>query len=82
MYFDLEDQAENKYTKIDELIRFVKGGRILIAANSNSQLKTWHDLKTNHRGRKLEEYLANIHLHILRKVIGPPSSTADLEIQI
>jgi len=67
MYFDLEDQIENNFTKMDELMRFVKGGRILRAVDSNSQSKMWHNLKTNSRGRKLEEYLASKHLHILNE---------------
>jgi len=71
MYFDLEDQTENNFTKMGELMRFVKGGRILIVADSNSQSKTWHDLKTNSRCRKLEQYLgskqASKHLHILNE---------------
>lgn len=36
MYFDLEEQTENNFTKMDVLLRFVKGGGILIAADSNS----------------------------------------------
>jgi len=48
-------------------MRFVKGGRILIVADSNSQSKTWHNLKTNSRGTKLEEYPASKHLHILNE---------------
>jgi len=40
MYFDLEDQTENNLTKMDVLMRYVKGGRILIAADSNSRSKT------------------------------------------
>jgi len=31
MYFDIEDQIENNFTKMYWLMRFVKGGRILIA---------------------------------------------------
>ena len=46
-------------------MRFVKGGRILIAVDSNARLKTWHDVKTNSRGRKMEEYLASKQLHII-----------------
>ena len=63
MYFDLEDQVENNFTKMDGLMRFVKGGRILIVVDSNARSKTWHDVKTNSRGRKLEEYLASKQLH-------------------
>jgi len=67
MYFDIEDQIENNFTKMDGLMRFVKGGRILIAVDSNARSKTWHDVKTNSRGRKMEEYLASKQLHIINE---------------
>jgi hypothetical protein len=35
MYFDIEDQIENNFTKIDAILQFAKGGRILIATDSN-----------------------------------------------
>jgi len=86
-YFDLEDQGENNFTKMDELMRFVKDGRILIEADSNSRSKTWHDLETNSTGNKLEEYLASKHLHILNEetdrsnfLNGRESSNIDLTI--
>jgi hypothetical protein len=46
VYFDIQDQIENNFTKIDAL-QFAKGGRILIASDSNSRSTTWHDIKTN-----------------------------------
>jgi len=46
-------------------MRFVKGGRILIAVDSNSRSKRWHDSKTNAQGIKLEEYLVTKHLHLI-----------------
>jgi len=39
MYFDLEDQIENNFIEMDELMRFVKGGRILIAMDRTSRSK-------------------------------------------
>ena len=36
MYFDLEDQTENNFTKMDELLQFVKDGRILRDVDSHS----------------------------------------------
>jgi exonuclease III len=87
MYFDLEDQIENNFTKKDELMRFVKGGRILIAVNSNSRSKTWHDSKTNSGGRKMEESLVSKDLHITNEESERPtffnsrgSSNIDLTI--
>jgi dihydroxyacetone kinase-like predicted kinase len=47
MYFDIEDQIENNFTKMDEIARYAKGGRLLIAADTDSRSKTWHDNKTN-----------------------------------
>jgi hypothetical protein len=66
MYFDYKEQIENKFHKMDEIMRFINGGRILIAADSNARSKTWYDV-INSRGRKLEEYLASKHLHLINK---------------
>ena len=44
-----------------------KGRTILIAADTNSRSTTWHDIRTNSRGMKLEEYLANKQLHIINE---------------
>jgi len=44
MYFDIEDQIENNFTKIGAIVQFAKVGRILIAIDSNSRSKTWHDI--------------------------------------
>ena len=62
MYFDYEEQIENKFNKLDEIMRFINGGGILIAADSNSRSKTWRDV-INSRGRKLEEYLGSKQPH-------------------
>ena len=67
MYLDIEEQTENSFTKIDEIIQFAKRTRILIATDSNSLSKTWHDKIQNTRGKKLEEYLASRPLHIIYK---------------
>jgi hypothetical protein len=65
MYFDIEEQIENNFEKINEILRFAAGGRVLIA-NSNARSKTWHDVKTNPRGRKME-FLAGNQLHIVNE---------------
>jgi exonuclease III len=67
MDFDIEDQTENKFTKMDAISRLAKHGRILIAADRNAQSKMWHDVKTNSRGKKLEEYLVSKQLHIINE---------------
>jgi ribonuclease HI len=64
MYFDIEEQIENNLAKVDEILQFAKGEKILIAMDSNSRSKTWHDRITNARGKKLEDYLSSRQLHI------------------
>jgi dihydroxyacetone kinase-like predicted kinase len=54
MYFDIEDQIENNFEKMDEILRFAADRRVLIAAYSNARSKTWHNVKTNLRGQKME----------------------------
>jgi len=68
MYFDHEEQIENKFHKMDEIINFINGGKILIAADCNARSKTWYDVLTNSGGRKLEEYIASKQLHITNEI--------------
>jgi len=70
-----------------DLMRFVTVWRILIPADSNSRSKTWHNFKTNSRGRKLEEYLASKHLHLIneesdRSTFLNSTSSSNIELTI
>ena len=65
MYLDIEEQIEKNFTKIYEVLQIAKWARIFISNDSNSRSKAWHDKITNSRGKKLEEYMANRHLHII-----------------
>jgi hypothetical protein len=56
MYFDFEDETENNLTKIDALLRIVKGRKLLIVADTNSRSNTWHVVTTNTQGKKQEEF--------------------------
>jgi hypothetical protein len=42
-------------------------GKILIEADTNSRSKTWHDVSTNTRCKKLEDFLASSDLHIINE---------------
>jgi hypothetical protein len=67
MYFDIENQIENNFTKTDEITRYAKGGKLLIAVDTNSRTKTWHDINTNSQGRKFEEFPVNRNLHLINE---------------
>jgi GTP cyclohydrolase III len=59
MYLDIEEHIENNFTKTDQILQFAKGGKNLITACNNSRSKPWHDIITNSRDKKLEEYLTS-----------------------
>jgi hypothetical protein len=80
MYFDIEDQIENNFTKIDAVLQFAKGGRVLTATDRNSRSTIWHDMMINSRGKKLEEYLASKQLHIINELKGSLSTTAEDQV--
>ena len=67
MYFDIQGQIEANLNKIDKVMNITRGGKILIATDTNSRSKTWHDHSTNSRGKKLEEQLAATQLHIINE---------------
>jgi len=67
MYFDIREQLVKNLNKMDEIMELTKRGKILIAAHINSRSKTWHDLITNTRGKKMEGYLAGSQLHVINE---------------
>jgi hypothetical protein len=67
MYFDIQGQIESNLNKINEILKLTKGGKALIAADTNARSKTWHDHCTNARGKKLKEFLVATHLHIINE---------------
>jgi hypothetical protein len=67
MYFDIQGQIESNLNKINEILKLIKGGKALIAADANARSKTWHDHCTNNRGKKSEEFLVATHLHIINE---------------
>jgi ribonuclease HI len=67
MYFDIQDQMGKNFNKLDELMTLSPNGKILIGADTNSRSKTWHDVSTNTRGKKLEDFLASSDLLIINE---------------
>jgi hypothetical protein len=65
MYFDIQDQMGKHFNKLDELMTLSPNGKILIGADTNSRSKTWHDVYTNTRGKKLEDFRASSDLLII-----------------
>jgi len=67
MYLDINRQIEDDLNKIDAVIQHAKGAGVLLAIDSNSRSKMWHDNQTNARGKILEEFLTSKQLHILKE---------------
>jgi hypothetical protein len=67
MYFDIQGQIDGNLNKTDKIMKLTKGGKVLIAADTNARSKTWHDHSTNFRGKKLEEFLVANQLHIINE---------------
>jgi len=53
MYSDIQEQIENNLNEIDEIRKLTKGGKILIAADTNARSKTWHDHTPTPRAKNL-----------------------------
>jgi len=67
MYLDINEEIDTKTEKVDDIIQLSKGSGILIAMDSNSRSKVWHDNQTNLRGKTLEEILTSRDLHIVNE---------------
>jgi len=66
-YMEYNDAIENSFKKVERMLEFTKGVKILMAIDSNSRSTKWHDVTTNVRGRLLEEFVASNQLHIINE---------------
>jgi hypothetical protein len=66
-YLDIQKQLAKNLNKMDDIMELTKRGKILIAADTKSRSKMWHDLITNTRSKKLGEYLTGSQLHIINE---------------
>jgi hypothetical protein len=48
-------------------VHFAKGGGLLVAIDGNTRSKTWYDVKTNKRGRLLEEFTIGNRMHFINE---------------
>ena len=67
VYFDYNEPIDNNIKTVERILKFTKGGKLLLAIDSNSRSTTWHDIKTNPRGKALEEFLTYNQLHIINE---------------
>jgi hypothetical protein len=64
MYFDLKRSIDQDFKKMQAVTAHAKGTGIVFAIDSNARSTTWHDVLTNKRGKKMEEFLISNQLHI------------------
>jgi len=67
IYLDYRDPIENSIKTIEEIVKFTKERKLIIAMDSNPRSTTWHDVLTNLRGKVLEEFFASNQLHIINE---------------
>ena len=67
MYFDIERQIEIDLAKIDNILQHANGKGVILTIDSNARSTSWHDITTNARGKKLDEYLMSKHLYIMNE---------------
>ncbi|PSN39851.1 putative 115 kDa protein in type-1 retrotransposable element R1DM [Blattella germanica] len=58
---------ENSLEKIEVILQFANGAKQIIAVDTNSRSKPWHDFISNSRGRILEEFLASNQFQLVNQ---------------
>jgi len=82
---DYNVTIDNGFKRIEEILTFTKGEKLIIVTDSNSRSIVWHDTTTNNRGRLMEDFLASNQLHILneeRKLTTFQSSRVERNIDL
>ena len=67
IYMDYNATIDINFKRIEEIITFIKGAKLIIATDSNSRSTAWYDVTTNSRGRMMEDFVASNQLHILNE---------------
>ena len=76
LYLDIENEITLDLYKIENILQFAKGRRLLVAMDSNTRSKTWHVLTTK-RGRILEEFVISNPIHIVNEESQLPTSESN-----
>jgi len=75
LYFDITEDIEMNIRKTEQILNYLKGQGLLIAAGSNARSKTWYDTITNQRGKVLEDFLTISNLYIVNDRSEPTFET-------
>jgi hypothetical protein len=67
LYLDINNEITMDLYKIENILQFANRRGLLVAMDSNARSKSWHDMLTNKRGRKLEEFVKSNHIHIVNE---------------
>ena len=67
IYMDYTATLDNDLKRIEKLLTFTKGEKLLIGMDSNCRSTAWHDVITNERGRMMEDFVASNQLHIINE---------------
>jgi hypothetical protein len=67
MYFDIDRHIELDLEQIDNILQHANGKGVILTIDSNSRSTSCHDITTNARGKKLDEYLMSKQLYIMNE---------------
>ncbi|KAF6210595.1 hypothetical protein GE061_013701 [Apolygus lucorum] len=72
-YFDYNRDIRDEFRKLEGIFDRFRHLRILLAIDSNARSSTWYDVKTNERGRLLEDFIAERGLLVVNDNDGVPT---------
>ena len=73
IYFDITVEIENSLIILENILKFVGLNGVVMAMDSNARSRMWHDVMTNKRGRKMEEFLMSNQLHLINEESDIPT---------
>jgi hypothetical protein len=65
IYMDYNATIDINFKRIEKIITFIKGAKLIIATDSNSRSTAWYDVTTNSKGRMMEDFVVSNQLRIL-----------------
>jgi hypothetical protein len=67
VYMEHNERIDNKLQRLEQILEFTKGAKLILGTDSNAGSTTWHDTTTNNRGKMMEDFIASNQLHIVNE---------------
>lgn len=81
-YFQYSDPIDIHISKLDRIVRKLRGNQIIITGDFNARSTVWHDRITDDNGKEVEDFVVRNNLYIINEENNPATYSHNGESNI